>query len=158
MRKSIQFFLFSVATLLLITATGKFLSSFGTAIVLKNLDPLFYISFRSLFRIVASLEVAVAVFLFLGKNANLKCAAIAFLSTDFLLYRLGLFLVGYHKPCSCMGSLTEMLHIDLGTADTIMKVILAYLLIGSYGILFWQWRQKRAQTPAAVIGMSVSGH
>jgi hypothetical protein len=27
-----------------------------------------------------------------------------------------------------------------------MKVVLAYLLIGSYGLLFWQWRQRKMRT------------
>jgi hypothetical protein len=26
-----------------------------------------------------------------------------------------------------------------------MKGVLGYLLIGSYGILLWQWRQRRAE-------------
>jgi cbb3-type cytochrome oxidase subunit 3 len=30
-----------------------------------------------------------------------------------------------------------------------MKIILAYLLIGSYATLFWFWRQKRKAPPAA---------
>jgi hypothetical protein len=49
--------------------------------------------------------------------------------------------VGWHKPCSCLGNLTDALHIPPQTADTAMKIILAYLLIGSYGNLFWLWRQ-----------------
>jgi hypothetical protein len=39
--------------------------------------------------------------------------------------------------------LTDALHIKPETADTAMKIILAYLLIGSYGSLFWLWRQRR---------------
>jgi hypothetical protein len=42
-----------------------------------------------------------------------------------------------------MGNLTDALHIPPQTADTAMKIILAYLLLGSYGTLFWLWRQKR---------------
>jgi hypothetical protein len=40
-----------------------------------------------------------------------------------------------------MGSLTDTLHISPVVADNIMKVVLAYLLIGSYVTLFWLWRQ-----------------
>jgi hypothetical protein len=43
-----------------------------------------------------------------------------------------------------MGSLTSALHLSEKAADNIMKVVLAYLLIGSYGLLLWQWRQGRA--------------
>jgi cbb3-type cytochrome oxidase subunit 3 len=31
-------------------------------------------------------------------------------------------------------------------ADTAMKIILAYLLIGSYAALFWLWKEKRKQS------------
>jgi len=42
-----------------------------------------------------------------------------------------------------MGNLTDALHIPPQIADTAMKIILAYLLIGSYASLFWLWRQHR---------------
>jgi hypothetical protein len=32
-------------------------------------------------------------------------------------------------------------------ADAAMKIILAYLLIGSHATLFWLWRQKRKTPP-----------
>jgi hypothetical protein len=67
---------------------------------------------------------------------------LAWLSTSFLIYRFGLVWAGYHKPCPCLGNLTDALHIPPQTADTAMKIILAYLLIGSYATLFWLWRQK----------------
>jgi cbb3-type cytochrome oxidase subunit 3 len=45
-----------------------------------------------------------------------------------------------------MGNLADALHIPPQIADTAMKIILAYLLIGSYATLFWLWRQKRKQS------------
>jgi hypothetical protein len=47
-----------------------------------------------------------------------------------------------------MGSLTDLLHISPRLADNIMKGVLACLLMGSYGILLWQWRQRRGQGQA----------
>ena len=41
------------------------------------------------------------------------------------------------------GQFSDELHISLQATDTVMKIILAYLFIGSYAILFWLWRQKR---------------
>jgi len=32
-----------------------------------------------------------------------------------------------------------------------MKIILAYLLIGSYATLFWLWRQRKKAVPAPQI-------
>jgi len=40
-------------------------------------------------------------------------------------------------------NLTDALHIPPQTAEMAMKIILAYLLIGSYATLFWLWRQRK---------------
>jgi hypothetical protein len=43
-----------------------------------------------------------------------------------------------------MGSLAGMLHLSDQAGDNIMKGVLVYLLIGSYGMLLWEWRRRRA--------------
>ena len=60
-----------------------------------------------------------------------------------MLLRFGLWWMGWHKPCNCLGNLTDALHLSPQTADNIMKVVLAYLLIGSYGLLFWGWWRRK---------------
>jgi hypothetical protein len=69
-----------------------------------------------------------------------------------VIYRIGLDWVGYHKPCSCLGTLTDSLHIPPQTADGAMKMILGYLIVGSFSTLFWLWRhrgkvEERSQNP-----------
>jgi hypothetical protein len=143
--KIIRAFLFSAGALLLITALAKLISASGGVHILKTSDPVLYLSFRHVFRVVGSIELVVALVCFFGKRPGLQTALVAWLATSFLLYRVGLLLVGYHKPCSCagLGNLTDALHISPQTADTAMKTILAYLLIGSYATLFWLWRQRK---------------
>ena len=65
------------------------------------------------------------------------------LAMNFALYRFAVYWQGYHSACKCWGNLTDALHIPPQTADMAMKIILAYLLIGSYASLFWLWRQRR---------------
>jgi hypothetical protein len=141
--KIIKFFLFSAGVVLLITATAKIISSFGNARILQNADPLFGVSFHNLFLAVSSIEVVAALVCFCSKKILLQAGLVAWLATAFIAYRLSLVWIGYHKPCSCLGNLTDALHIPPQIADTAMKIILAYLLIGSYATLFWLWRQKR---------------
>jgi hypothetical protein len=50
--------------------------------------------------------------------------------------------LGYHKPCHCLGNLTDALNISPAAADTSMEVLLAYLLLGSYAILIWLWKES----------------
>ena len=127
-----------------ITGAAKVYSSFGTAKVLAMADPIAGISFRDLLLAVGIVELLIARLCVLGGNPKLATAMVAGLGTSFLVYRVGLWFIGWHRPCGCMGSLTDMLHISPRAADNIMKVLLAYLLVGSYAIVLWQWRRERA--------------
>ena len=138
-------FLYSAGALLLVTAVAKFTSSFGHGRILLERDPLTNFQFRDLFRIVGGIETAVALVCIFSKRIWLPAGLVAWLATSFVVYRVGLLWVGYLKPCSCLGNLTDALHISPQTSDTAMKIILAYLLIGSYGTLFWLWRQRKKQ-------------
>jgi hypothetical protein len=142
----IRLFKISSGMLLLVTAIAKLVSSFGRAHILQNLDPILAMSFQHVFWIVGLVELIVAGFCFFDRRSRLQVSLVAWLATCFVTYRLGLVLVGYQKPCSCMGNLADALHIPPQIADTAMKIILAYLLIGSYATLFWLWRQKRKQS------------
>jgi hypothetical protein len=145
--KIARWFLYSAAAVLLLTAAGKFISSAGSGKIFLAIDPLTGFQFGNLFRIVGCIEAAVALVCIISKRIRLPAGLVAWLATSYVAYRLGLMWVGYHKPCSCLGNLTDALHIPPQTADTVMKIILAYLLIGSYATLFWLWRQKR-KTPS----------
>jgi len=129
--------------LLLLTASAKFISSAGTARILLERDPVTGFQFRDLFRIVGGIETVVALTCFFSKKRMLPAGLAAWLGTGFVAYRFALWQSGWHKPCNCLGNLTDALHISPQTADTAMKIILAYLLIGSYGALLWLWRQRR---------------
>src|SRR6267142_601234 len=137
------FFFFSSSVLICITAIAKLISSYGTGRVLQMPDPIFGIAFSKVFWIVGSIELVVAALVVLSKKLFFRAGLIAVLATSFTIYRLGLLWIGYHKPCPCLGVLTDALHIPPDTADMAMKIILAYLLIGSYATLFWLWRQRK---------------
>jgi hypothetical protein len=68
------------------------------------------------------------------------------MATNFLVYRIGLWCVGWHHPCGCMGSLAGVLHLSDPAADRIMKGVLAYLVVGSllFGLSHWRERELAA--------------
>ena len=134
----------------MVTSVAKRISASGSARILQYPDPVFYISFRHVFWIVGGLELLVALVCFFGKWMGLQAGLVAWLASTFMAYRLNLVWVGWHKPCSCLGNLTDTLHISPQTADTAMKIVLGYLLLGSYAALFWLWKQRRKVTPAIV--------
>ena len=65
------------------------------------------------------------------------------------MYQMGLWFISWHHPCGCMGSLAGALHLWDHSADNIMKIKLAYLLVASYGILLGEWRRGATSAPLA---------
>jgi len=154
-QKSISIFIKSAGVLLIVTAAAKLISSFGPARIEDHLDPFFVIRFRNFFRISGAIELVVAAICLFSANRKLQVGIIAVLSTNFLLYRIGLHWIGYNNLCHCLGNLTDALHISPHVADTAMKTVLAYLLIGSYyGLIYLsreveQEKPERLSTPVA---------
>ena len=144
----VVFFFYCAGTVLLFAALAKLISSLGSARILQNADPIFAISFRSLFCVASFVESAVALVCFFSKRTTLQACLVAWLATSFLVYRLALVWIGYRQPCPCLGHLTDALHIPVQISETAMKSILAYLLTGSYAILVWLWWQKRGSLPS----------
>ena len=106
--------------------------------------------FRHLLLLVGLAELFITFLCLFTDRRRFSLLAVAWISTNFLVYRFGLWLIGWHHPCGCMGSLAGTLHLSDRAADNIMKGVLAYLLIGSYAILFWQWRRERGAKTASL--------
>ena len=134
----LPWFFTSVAAILALTGIAKAWSAFGQTKLLAVADPITGIQFGHLMLAVGILELVIAGVCLFGKSQKLALGLIAWLATNFVVYRLGLWWMGWKKPCSCLGNLTDALHLSPQLADNIMKIILAYLLIGSYGILILQ--------------------
>ena len=143
-----KFFILSAGCILLVTGLAKVISASGKAAILENTDPLFGISFRHLMLLAGITELVVSGACFLRAKRNHSLNLVTWLATAFLVYRAGLWYIGWRRPCPCMGYVTDALHIHSQTADTIMKIILAYLLFGGYGtlLLFSVRNMKRSLT------------
>lgn len=156
--KLIRLFVTVAGLLLLATAIAKIVSSGGSSRIMQESDPLLKISFREVFRVIGLIELMIALICLLSRRVILQVALIAWLSTSFSLYHFGVYWIGYRKPCPCLGNLTDALNIPPQVADIVMKVILAYMLIGSYAALLWLWRQHKrisATAPAWWTGSDV---
>lgn len=142
--KLIRFFTWSSALLLFITGIAKIVSATGSARLLQYSDSILHMPFREIFWAVGAVEVGVALIMFFSNSFLLKYLILSWLSTNFLIYHIGLaWSGGWQKTCPCLGNLTEALHISPHIADSALKIIVTYLLVGSYSTLFWIWRQKR---------------
>lgn len=148
-----NWFNLSAGVILLVTAAAKILGSLGHAEILRRVDPIFEMEFGRLMLIAGIVELLVACICFFSRRRIVGHVATAWLATCLLIYRAGLWWIGWRRPCHCLGDFTDALHIPPQTADTAMKFILAYLLLGSYASLFWLWRQNRK----AVSALALSG-
>jgi drug/metabolite transporter superfamily protein YnfA len=145
----VRLFALSSALVLIVTAAAKIASSFGHQKVLLEIDPVAGLPIGRLILAVGAVELGIAMVCLFDRNFWLSVTLIGWLSTNFLAYRIALALSNYHKPCNCLGNLTDALHISPQTADTAMKVVLGYLLVGSYAAWLWLRRQDRQRIAAA---------
>lgn len=148
--KLVQWFNVSAGVILAITGIAKACSGLGISKFLAVADPIIGIQFGHLMLVVGILEIAIALVCFCSKQRSMALGLVAWLSTNFVFYRLGLWWMDWHRPCSCLGNLTDALHLSPQIADTVMKIILGYLLVGSYASLFWIWRHNRQLSAAMV--------
>jgi hypothetical protein len=135
----------------LLSALGisKIYDSFGEAQALGAIDPIIGVQFRHLIFVLGVIESFIAVACFIIRRDNIVLILIAWISIAIAVYRTGLWLINWQQPCHCMGTLTDALHISPELADNIMKGVLAYLLIGSYGFLIHGWWQSRKHETVA---------
>jgi hypothetical protein len=146
--------LFSTGAILGITGIAKVWSGLGNSKFLAVADPIIGLKFGQLMLTVGMAEIAIALFCFFSQRQTVALGLVAWMSTNFVVYRLGLWWMHWHRPCNCLGNLTDALHISPQAADNIMKVLLAYLLIGSYGLLLWQWKQQRPEATSGTAAIS----
>jgi hypothetical protein len=151
-RRTVQalsmYFLTSAGALLAAAGLGKLSAVSSPARILDAPEPVFGITFRQLLLLVGLGELLIAYLCFFTDKRQLSSVAVAWISTNFLVYRLGTWFTGWQAPCHCMGSLADVLHIAPRTADNMMKAVLVYLLLGSYAMLFWVRRRGRLEASA----------
>lgn len=136
-------FVLIAGAVLLISGAGKLWSAFGEMKLLDVADPILAIQFRYLMLAAGVAELVIAFVCLFTQKTQLATLCVAWLGTGFLMYQLGLWWMDWERPCHCLGNFAEALHISPQLADNIMKVVLAYLLIGSYGLLTREWMQRR---------------
>ena len=148
MRKE-RIFVGSALVILACTGLAKLLSSLGTVPILELRDPVFRLPNRWFLCLAGAFELCAAAYLLLGRNQRLKLLLVAWLSTIFCLYRLEIWLTQPGKPCPCLGTVTEYLHLKADQAEPILVVLLIYLLAGSF------WFSFLGRKPAELAGSAV---
>ena len=140
-----NWFFKSAAALLVVTAAAKLYSAGGGARILRIRDALLHIGYRPLMLLAALLEIAIAVFLLRSRSELKRSLVLLWLSTNFLLYHLGSYLIGVHL-CPCLGQLADRLPLPRGLADIALQVLLLYWLAVSVQSVWRLWGRERWMT------------
>jgi len=143
--KWIRYFILPAGFILLVAALSRFLIVFGNAQVMMLAEPMLGIPLRYAVLLVGGFELAVAYICLFGKRASLQIGLLAWLATNYAVYRIALFTMGYHHQATAIGSLTDPLHMSRGLAGITVGLIPAFLLLGSYAALVWLWLGNRAE-------------
>ena len=136
LQKYCQVYIRSVACLLTLTSVAKIYSATGNVKILTLSEGLLPMSNRQALVLVGCIELAISLYLFCGKSGLVKLVCIAWLSGNFVLYRIASALLVIAKPCPCLGVLTEKLPLKPATINGILIGILVYMVCGSAFFLF----------------------
>lgn len=123
--------LLTVRWTLFLTGLAKVYSATGSAKVLEIPEALLPMSIRQALWLVGLIELIIALYLWLGGNHRVKLVWVAWLGGNFVLYRLAAFLMTVGKPCPCLGSITEKLHLNQAAAEHILGAVAVYMLFSS---------------------------
>ena len=107
-----KWFLQSTAIILFVTGTAKLIAALGGAEILDGPDPIFRVHFRHVLFVVGLVEIGVAGLCLKNRLRQVGLFMVAWLATSFLVYRLGLWWIGWSRPCSCLGNLTDSSFVD----------------------------------------------
>jgi|ERR1019366_4242458 hypothetical protein len=136
--------------LLLVTGILKVLSGFGSVRMLEESDPILSLRVQHLMWIVGLLEVVIGGYVMRCKNPYFASGLLAWFSTALIIYRFGLLWIDYHRPCSCLGSLTEWIKIPDNVADNIIIALLIYITFVSCLSLLLLKNNQRSPLATAV--------
>lgn len=111
----------------------------GTARILDQPDPLLPLSNRLVFVLVGVLELLLSAYLLMGQYGWAKPGLTAWLATNLLVYRLGVWWAGAPNFGDCVGNFNEWLPVSPRTLHVIVVAALEFLIIGSYTFLILDW-------------------
>ena len=134
-----KLFIYSGGMILLVAAMERFVIIVSSLPVLMLPDPMLGFPLRYAALIVGGIELVVALICLFGKNTGLQIGWLTWLAANFIVFRIGLSWMHCHPQATCIGSLTDPLHLSRGIAGVIWALLPIYLALGSYTALIRLW-------------------
>lgn len=134
----------SAAFVFILTGFLKTLGVLAGHPILQEPDPLFsWFTRAQIAGGAAFFEVFVAIRVLREARPAVCAFLVAWVTSVFLAYRAGLWLIGYHGLCPCLGATLDAWTGGALAEDRITTVLLAYLAMGS--AITWVWLRLRGE-------------
>lgn len=128
--RAVRLLLKSAALILVATSFAKIVSVFGDSKYLDAGNPLFpEVSNRRAMVFVAFVELFVAWILFFSQRVQSRLCALSWLVCSFAGYRVGLFILDYSGPCTCLGNAFAVFGFRPEGEQMLTRLLLAYLIV-----------------------------
>jgi hypothetical protein len=129
--KAVYYYVKTAVWVIVISGLAKLIAASLENLLLTKHDPVFdFLSYRQVALVVGMVEVAAAFFII--QRRHLAMHVLCWLSTMFLLYRIGLWGVGSKEPCQCLGNLLGWAGISNSVERGLTTLLFVFLLVCSY--------------------------
>ena len=118
----------SSVLLLIAAALSKVWAIAAALPVLNGVDPMFSVNNRYILIGVAIAELSCAAVVAFSAQAWLKALALAWIATNFILYRAALVLSGAGTPCPCLGGIGARVGLSSAATEFITKSTVVFFL------------------------------
>lgn len=130
-----QWFVLSAGGILAFAGANNLVDVFGNSQDLNLQDPLLGIPLRGFLGLAGTVELLIAWLCLFTNKKTLSLRLVAWLVINFIVYRCGLWTMGWRHPWIFIGGLTDTLNISPVLADCILFQVYLYLLAGSFFLL-----------------------
>jgi hypothetical protein len=145
--KFLKSFNTSAGFIFLAMAIAHFIGNQGEATI-QPPDPIFDVSSRYLFWILAGVEMLVAIVCLFTKLTSLKTLSIFWLTSNLLIYRLFLYYFGVHSVRAYYSTMAYSFGVSVDTTNVLMALLTAYIWLGS-GLSLFMLRKKSNRNETA---------
>jgi hypothetical protein len=130
-----SFFVSSAGALLALTGSAYLVQFFSDIQSLDVIDPVFNISFRWLIFVIGILHLGTAVSCLFTTRKIFSLWLIVWVAMQFMIYRIGLWQMGWPRPYALVSIFTEGLSVSAAIGDAFVMASILYLLGGSAWVL-----------------------
>ncbi len=135
-----RLFILLSGAVLLAAALTRFLILLGNVPQLHQPDPLLGLPLALGLFLAGAAELTVALLCLFGRRTRLQAGLIAWLACNYTVMRAGMYYTGIHPDWTCIGSLTDPLHLARGLSGLVVDWVLpGGLLAGSVAVLLAPW-------------------